>query len=122
MSLTTFRNQQGSHSNEIPRDTRVLFKKKLNKELQKSNPPDKKKWIEKAIGEIDKKLLDSYEEENIVNEARAIENIKSNPKYFFTYARKKLKTRNKMGPFDIEGEKNHQLVRYMYKVSTTILL
>ena len=30
---------------------------------------------------------------------------KSNPKYFFTYARKKLKTRNKIGPFDIEGEK-----------------
>ena len=75
-NCTTFRNQRGSHSNEIPRDRRVLFKKKnkLNKELQKSNPPDKKKWIEKAIGEIDKKLLDSYEEENIVNEARAIEN------------------------------------------------
>merc|ERR1712179_885601 len=75
-NCTTFRNQRGSHSNEIPRDRRVLFKKKnkLNKELQKSNPPDKKKCIEKAIGEIDKKLLDSYEVENIVNEARAIEN------------------------------------------------
>merc|ERR1712105_16524 len=91
-NCTTFRNQRGSHSNEIPRDRRVLFKKnKLNKELQKSNPPDKNKWIEKAIGEMDKKLLDSYEVENIVNEAWAIENIKSNPKYFFIYARKKLK-------------------------------
>ena len=29
---------------------------------------------------------------------------KSNPKYFFTYARKKLKTRNKIGPFEINGE------------------
>ena len=47
----------------------------------------------------------SYEEENIVNETRAIEYIKSNPKYFFSYARKKLKTKNKIGPFDIEGEK-----------------
>ena len=75
-NCTTFGNQRGSHSNKIPRDRRVLFrkKKKLNKELQKSNPPDKKKWIEKAIVEIDKKLLDSYEKENIVNEARAIEN------------------------------------------------
>ena len=74
-----------------------MFRKKriLNKKLQKGNPPDRKKQIEKAIGEIDKKLLNSYEKENIVNESRAIENIKSNPKYFFTYARKKLKTRKK---------------------------
>merc|ERR1711913_267867 len=79
--------------------------RKLNKELQKRNPPDRRKQIERDIGEIDKKLLNSYEEENILNETRAIENIKSNPKYFFTYARKKLKTRNKVGPFDIEGEK-----------------
>merc|ERR1711874_272116 len=87
-NCTTFRNQQGSHTNKIPRDRRVLFRKKmLNKELRKRNPSDRKKRIEKAIGEIDKKLLDSYEEENIVNETRAIEYIKSNPKYFFTYAR-----------------------------------
>merc|ERR1711874_947527 len=45
-NCTIFRNQRGSHSNEIHRDRRVLFKKKkLNKELQKSIPPDKKKWI-----------------------------------------------------------------------------
>ena len=114
----TFRNQRGSNSNKIPRDRRVLFrkKKKLNKELQKSNPPDKKKRIEKAIGEIDKKLLDSYEEENIVNETRAIENIKSNPKYFFTYARKKLKTRNKIGPFEIKGEKTTSLLEICMKL------
>merc|ERR1711874_924275 len=30
-NFTTFRNQQGSHSNEIPRDSRVLFKKKKKK-------------------------------------------------------------------------------------------
>merc|ERR1711874_96784 len=38
-----FRNQRGSHSNEIPRDRRVLFKKKLNKKKKKKNPPKKKK-------------------------------------------------------------------------------
>merc|ERR1711874_674337 len=48
-NYTTFRNQRGSHSNKIPRDRRVLFKKKkiLNKELKKrtkkKNPPEKKK-------------------------------------------------------------------------------
>merc|ERR1712082_386029 len=107
MSLTIFRNQQGSRSNRILKDRKILFRKKriLNKNLQEGNPPDRKKQIEKAIGEIDKKLLNSYEKENIVNELRAIENIKSNPKYFFTYARRKLKTRKKIGPFDMEGKK-----------------
>ena len=109
---------KGCMTDEIPRDRRVLFKKKkkLNNELQKSIPTDKKKWIEKAIGEIDKKLLDSYEKENIVNEARAIENIKSNPKYFFTYARKKLKTRNKIGPFEMKGEKITSLLEICIKL------
>ena len=117
-NCTTFKNQRGSHSNNIPKDRRVLFrkKKKLNKELQKRSPPDRKKRIEKAICEIDKKLLNSYEEETVVNETRAIENIKSNPKYFFSYARKKLKTKNKIGPFDIEGEKFTSLLDICIKL------
>merc|ERR1711913_65347 len=43
-NCTTFRNQRGSHTNNIPRDRRVLFRKKrkLNKELQKRNPPDRR--------------------------------------------------------------------------------
>ena len=65
-------------------------------------------------------LLNSYEEETFVSESRAIENIKSNPKYFFTYARKKLKTRSKIGPFDIEGEKFTSLLD-MCKVGATVL-
>ena len=75
-NCTIFRNQSGSRSNRIPKDRKILFRKKriLNKNLQKGNPPDRKKLIEKAIGEIDKKLLNSYEKENIENELRAIEN------------------------------------------------
>ena len=41
---------------------------------------------------------------------------KSNPKYFFTYARKKLKTRSKIGPFDIEGEKFTSLLDICVKL------
>ena len=62
-------------------------------------------------------MLDSYEEESIVDEARAIEYIKSNPKYFFTYARKKLKTRNKIGPFDMGGEKITSLLEICIKLA-----
>ena len=56
------------------------------------------------MGEIDSKLLLSHENEKNGMEKRAIENIKSNPKHFFAYARKKLKTRSKIGPFSINGE------------------
>ena len=56
------------------------------------------------MGEIDNKLLLSHENEKNDMEKRAIENIKSNPKHFFAYARKKLKTRSKIGPFRINGE------------------
>ena len=45
----------------------------------------------------------SHENEKNDMEKRAIENIKSNPKHFFAYARKKLKT-SKIGPFRINGE------------------
>merc|ERR1712121_225765 len=117
-NCTTFRNPRGTHSNNIPKNRRVLFrkKKKLNKELQKRNLPNRKKGIEKAIGKIDKKLLNSYEEETFVSDSWAIENIKSNPKYFFTFARKKLKTRSKIGPFDIEGEKFTSLLDICVKL------
>ena len=42
-------------------------------------------------------------------------------KYFFAYARKKLKTRSKIGPFEMNGEKTTSLLD-MYKASRTILL
>ena len=53
-----------------------------------------------------KKLLLSHEMEKIDNERRAIENIKSNPKHFFAYAKKKLKNKSKVGPFKLNREKN----------------
>ena len=56
------------------------------------------------MGEIDNKLLLSQENEKIVMKKCAINNIKSNQKHFFAYARKKLKTRSKIGPFNINGE------------------
>ena len=43
------------------------------------------------MGEIDEKLLLSHEKEKDDKEKRAIENIKSNPKHFFAYGKKKTK-------------------------------
>ena len=93
-----FENRGGTQSNNIPRDRRILLrkKKKLHKKLRNTNSAESKAELENSISEIDKKLLESHDEENIAKETRALEKIKSNPKHFYAYANKKLKTRSKM--------------------------
>ena len=119
-NCTMFKRHGGTRLNKIPRDRRILLrkKKKLNLKLQNNNlSNDKKKQLEKTIGEIDKKLLDSHKEEKIVKEAHAIENIKSNPKHFFAYAKKNLKTRSTIGPFEINDERFDNLAEICTKLA-----
>ena len=119
-NCTKFRRQGGSHTNKIPRGRRILLrkKKKLKSKLKQNNLLNvRKAHIEKAIGEIDEKLLDSYENEKIANEAHAIENIKSNPKHFFTYAKRNLKTRSTIGPFKINEEIINNMAEICKKLS-----
>ena len=102
-----FRYRRGALINKIRRDRRILLRKrkKIRAKLEsKVVSSSRKSVIKKSMGEIDNKLLLSHENEKNDMEKRAIENIKSNPKHFFAYARKKLKTRSKIGPFSINGE------------------
>ena len=113
-----FESRGGTQSNNIPRDRRILLrkKKKLHKKLRNTNSAESKVELEDSISEIDKKLLESHDEENITKETRALEKIKSNPKHFYAYANKKLKTRSKIGPFDINGEKFDKLADICIKL------
>merc|ERR1712236_170232 len=113
-----FESKGNSFSNIIPRDRRILLrkKKKLYKKLRNTISVDMKAELENHISEIDKKLLESHEEENIVKETRALEKIKTNPKHFYTYAKKKLKTKSKVGPFKLNGEKIDKLVDICIKL------
>ena len=72
-----FESRGETHSNNIPRDRRILLrkKKKLYRKLRNTNSADTKSEIETVIGEIDKKLLESHDEENIVKETQALEKI-----------------------------------------------
>merc|ERR1712082_93853 len=94
-----FESRGGTQSNNILRDRRILLrkKKKLHKKLRYTNSAETKAELENGICEIDKKLLESHDEENIVKETRALEKMKSNPKHFYAYTNKKLKTRSKIG-------------------------
>ena len=86
-----FESRGGTQSNNIPRDRRILLrkKKKLHKKLRNTNSAETKTELKNGIGEIDKKLLESHDEENIMKETRALEKIKSNPNHFYAYAKKK---------------------------------
>ena len=69
---------------KIPRDRRILMRRrsKVNKQLQKQQPPSKKKQLTKELVEIELKLQDSFEKSHSAQEQKAIEVIKKNPKYF----------------------------------------
>merc|ERR1711874_295398 len=85
-------------------DRKILLRKKRKLILKLIKCYTNKKNIKNAIANIDKKLLKSHKDEKIENETRAIKYIKTNPKHFFTYTKKKLKTKSIIGPFRINEE------------------
>ena len=99
-----FKYPRGKSRNNIPKDRRKLLKnkKKLKNKLKKNNLSNKRKdSIKNAIIDIDKQLLTSHQNERNSEEMQAISNMKVNPKYFFTYAKKHIKTKSSIGPFKI---------------------
>ena len=97
-----FKETRGKTRKIIPRDRRILLrqKKKLKGKLRNRNiSSDRKENIEKIITDIDVKLLTSHRNERMTEELNAIRNIKTNPKHFFTYAKKHMKTKSSIGPF-----------------------
>ena len=99
--------QRGRNQKNIPRDRRILLRKriKLKKKLREKYLTTSKKFnIERAIEDIEQQLLDSLKNERNNEEMQAIENIKINPKHFFTYAKKHNKTKSKIGPFKVNNE------------------
>ena len=104
---TKFKQQRGKDIKIIPKDRRILLRNKKKKKLklkEENISIEMKGRIEKAIIEIDIKLLNSHQDERTNEEVRAIETMKTNPKHFFAYAKKHLKTKSSIGPFKIDEE------------------
>ena len=53
---------------------------------------------------IEKKIKDSYEEKRMKEEEKVIDEIKTNPKVFYRYAKKKRVIKSSVGPFLIDGK------------------
>ena len=90
---------QGSRP-KIPRDRRILMRKRIRLRKQYNNTINvsRKASIRMRLAEIERKLQDSYKSQEMFTEAKAVEAIKANPKYFYKYAKKKSKTVSPVGP------------------------
>ncbi|MEC7567513.1 MAG: hypothetical protein VYA01_00720, partial [Bacteroidota bacterium] len=84
----------------IPRDRRILMRRrrKIAKQLANSPAPSKKCKLENELIEIEDKLQASFKKSNDFQETKAIEAIKRNPKFFFSYVKKFSKIKTAIGP------------------------
>lgn len=67
--------------------------------MRKATTTDRCKWLKNKIKECDKELHQSHYNRRKEDELKAIERMKYDKDYFFTYVKKKLKTNTKIGPF-----------------------
>ena len=90
----------------IPRDRKILFRKRKNIMKKVVNQPITKKLKNKLI-DIEIKLKRSYQSEQQIEEQQAVDSIRNNPKFFFSYAKRHSKTKSKVGPL---RKKNNKLI------------
>ena len=90
---------------KLQRERRILYKRRklLSERLQRGNQLDRQRQKDqKEIESIEYKLRISYKIQEIQEETKAIDGIKENPKYFFSYAKHKSRTSTSIGPLQKE--------------------
>ena len=90
-----------SNNNKIPRKVRNMMrnKSKLSKAILRSKSAQRFLKLKEKLEEIEIQLKSSYQERRTSQEKKAIEQIKKNPKVFFSYAKRFAKTNSDIGPF-----------------------
>jgi hypothetical protein len=73
-------------------------RRRINKRLTRSTSPYQKCKLNDKLLQIEKELQKSYQNSATYIENKAVEAIKTNPKFFYTYAKKKSKVKSKIGP------------------------
>ena len=87
-------------SQKIPRHRKALMRKRtrLNKKYVSARSDNRRSTILSQLIETEKALSKSHEEQRDREEKKAVEKIKTNPKFFFTYGRRFSKVRTGIGP------------------------
>ena len=91
---------------KIPKNIKRLFAKRtrLSKRIMKARNGLKISEMKAEIEDIETKIKESKEKVRLNEEQKAIEEIKTNPKAFYKFAKKKSVIKTKVGPFVINGE------------------
>ena len=91
--------RKGSHT-RIPRERRILMRKrrKLMDRFNQSTSDKKKESIKNKLVKIEILLQKSHADCRDRKEQLALKAIKTNPKFFFSYAKQFSSTRSKIGP------------------------
>ena len=97
MTLKRVRVPENLNLNVNVDQSKISQKKKL-KDINDKNSPKRVK-IEKEIYEIDKFIKDSFAHDLKMEEEKAIKVIKKSNKFYYSYAKKKSKTKITIGPF-----------------------
>ena len=100
------RRQQMKNRRLIPRDRRVLMRKrtKINDRLKFCIDPAENSRLFTRLRNIEDSLRVSHEKECKLSETRAIEMIKQDPRYFYSYAKSKACIKVNVGPLKIHDQ------------------
>ena len=71
---------------------------KIVKQLNKKQPPAFRSRLSAELIDIEMKLQDSFMQSTDLREQKAVQAIKRNPKYFFTYVKKFMRCKPDVGP------------------------
>ena len=93
--------------NHIPRDRRNLMRnrRRIKTQLRKTTSETKRKKLNQLANQVEKELMKSYRRSQEDSETKAVNAIKRNAKYFFSYAKKFCTVKSAIGPF-INSAKN----------------
>ena len=85
---------------KIPRDRRILMRRRRRIIQQRTTATGsaRRKALDRRLIEIEKNLQLSYRQQSDLEEDRAVRNIRRNPKFFYTYAKKFSKIKVGIGP------------------------
>ena len=99
--------EETSRRNKIPRQIRTNMKKKssISKKILSSKSATKTLKLMTKLQKIENDLKESYDKMRSKKEQEAVKKIKKNAKFFYSFATKSAKIKNKVGPLmDEEGE------------------
>ncbi|KAK4325511.1 hypothetical protein Pmani_003961 [Petrolisthes manimaculis] len=93
-----------TNTSKIPRDRKIIMIKrhKLQTKLKNTTYPPVRVQITEKLRELEEQMQKSHKEQQRKEEMQAVSNIQQNSKFFFAYARKKLKSGATVGPLTKE--------------------